>query len=207
MKLKRLVEAKQLNESTYGLTQKYEAGQLKRIALGHKLLMRLLDPSDDLKPGFTVYSNDKGSGIQKKFRNQLVTSVIHHLEFWHGPNAPAKAVLNSDVHNVIHSEINDLILDALNEFDYIFDEAYKQYEKKFNYAEQRMSQSKFSEDFYDAIGLRFKAFEDYFRYIHYKLANKTDLDQLAKRIANRVIANNNFNTKLGYGKTEKDLLK
>jgi hypothetical protein len=172
----KLIE-KVLTESTYGLDKKYTNYHLMRIALSDRILFQILD-GKELLPGFTIYSNRRGSGIQKKLGT---SSILHHIELTHEESSKVKELENLSSHNKIHNDIFELIKNYLMQHEEIFIKCYEIYEQDYNSANALFLNSD-DNNVYTAIGLKFKASEDYFRNLQQLLLQKVDLSALKSSI-------------------------
>lgn len=153
-----------LLESRYGMIDRYTYQQLQNIALSDRILFKILS-DDELLPGFSIYSNRSGSGISNSSFG--VGSVVHHMNLTHGENTLITILSSSSKHNKIHAKLLKVIKDAFKAYEGVFRSAYELYEEDFNKAHDQLTAalSSGSSDAYSAIGLKFKAFEDYFRNI------------------------------------------
>ena len=183
-----LQETIQLNESTYGLDKKYTYHNLLQTTLSDRVLFRLLS-DEELLPGFTVHSNRGGSGIQKMLGT---SSVLHHIGLQHGALTQVKELENADKHNKIHSELFKVVHDCLKDHENIFVECYKIYEERYNTANDMFlaAAKSGSDEIYTAIGLKFKAYEDYFRDVQKSLRSNTNLEILRTAVLDAI---NQFN--------------
>lgn len=181
-------ETIQLNESTYGLDKKYAYHHLLQTTLSDRVLFKLLS-GEELLPGFTVHSNRRGSGIQKMLGT---SSVLHHIGLQHGSVTHVKELENGDKHNKIHAELFKVIRDCLKDHENIFVDCYKIYEERYNTANQKFldAANSGSDEIYTAIGLKFKAYEDYFRDVQKSLRSNTNLEILRTAVLDAI---NQFN--------------
>ena len=139
-----------LNENTYGMTDKpLTHDALLRTVLSYKMFDLLLSTEklEDLKPGFTVRSNDSGSG-------SVDDKIIHHIYGSHTNELKGfTAEVTLKIHTLIHNEIFKMSKKIfMNQYGNYLAGAYDNYRQSYS-----------GDMTYETLAIRFKAYEDYFR--------------------------------------------
>lgn len=186
-----------LNEGTYGMTSKQSKKSLESALFSSRILPIIIN-SKEMPNGFTLHANRWGSGVQKSFGYPF---IFHHMGLSRGAKASLTLLFSAYNHNEIHNDLRDLIRKVFNKYSNVLDYAFEEYEKQYKIANAKLK-SVGDDDYYSYIGLKFKAYEDYFRNVRDKLCEVvepefigTEIDRLIQRY--NVISDNKKTTTEG----------
>lgn len=138
-----------LNEQTYGLKDKpLSLDQLLNVAVGWRILDQLTN-GNPLPAGFSLQSNLWGQGSADPGK------VLHHI-FGNWKYEEVEGITVQD-HAKLHNQIRNILKFKLKKLSNIQD-AYNTYVKAY-------APTTNDEEFYNAIGNRLRAYENFFRHI------------------------------------------
>ena len=176
-----------LNENTYGMTRKQSQRDLESTLTSERMLDIIINgtPMDN---GFTLKSNNWGMGVQSKTG---LPFIMHHMNLSREQQSSIDMMFNSNDHNNIHKDIRTLVKNVLIKYSKdILQDSYNEYVSQYREADKLVKSN--SDNYYQVVGNKFKAYEDYFRNVRDKLYLHCDTSFVGSEIDRLISMYNTF---------------
>ena len=176
-----------LNENTYGMTRKQSRRDLEATLTSERMLDIIINgqPMDN---GFTLKSNNWGMGVQAETN---LPFIMHHMELSREQQSALDMLFNSNEHNNIHKDIRELIKNVMIKYSKdILQSAYNEYVTQYRDADKLIKSN--TDAYYQVIGNKLKAYEDYFRNVRDKLYQQCDTSFVGSEIDRLISMYNTF---------------
>ena len=185
-KLVESIEAR-LVENTYGMTQRQQRHSLEQTLFSTRMLDIIIN-NKPMNPGFTLHSNEPGNNIIRDNPHD----IFHHLGLWRGEGAPLTRLKSLPNHNQIHNDLLNIVKDVFNKNKKVLDDAFEKYRAEYDSARRAVNKSTTDDEYYNNIGKKLKAYENYFRNVQEGLYKMTDLSFLGDQIDELISKYNTF---------------